>query len=181
MIASNLSKLLKKRRQASGLTQTEVAKKLHVSRQAISNWETGRHLPDLILIDQLANIYGISIDELINDNPPKNIENPVKRTYPLLILAILITSRLTIASSSRSLLIMDGLILLSIGLFNLTKLKKLKLQVALQLISLMTFLICTFKSNILSSFSFQTTTFIVCIILSCQLCSTYHYFKKRSN
>lgn len=45
-----------------------IGNKLHVSRQAISTWEIGRHLPDLILVNQLANIYDRSVDELINDD-----------------------------------------------------------------------------------------------------------------
>ncbi len=50
MVVAKISELLKYKRQENGLTQAAVAKKLHVSRQAVSNWETGRHLPDVILI-----------------------------------------------------------------------------------------------------------------------------------
>lgn len=177
----NLPQLLKERRKISGLTQTEVANKLHVSRQAISNWETGRNLPDLILVAQLANIYGISVDELINDDndsKTKITKKPVKYIYPLLMLSILTTSRLIVASSSRSLLIMDGLILLSLILLGLTKIKKPKVQLLLQLITLIVFLVGTFETSFLNSFGFQTAVFLASIMLVCQLFSTYHYQKR---
>jgi transcriptional regulator with XRE-family HTH domain len=179
MDIKRLPKLLKQRRQLSGLTQAEVANKLHVSRQAISNWETGRHLPDLILVNQLANIYDSSVDELINDDSNTKLsKSPVSHIYPLLLLSILATSRLTLASSSRSLLIMDGLILLSVILLCLTKIKSLKIQLSLQLITFIIFLGCTFKTSLLDSFEFQTAAFLTSIILLCQLVSTYHYQKR---
>ena len=179
MNTKNLPKLLKQKRQLSGLTQAEVANKLHVSRQAISNWETGRHLPDLILVNQLANIYDSSVDELINDDSNTKLsKSPVSYIYPLLMLSVLTTSRLTITSSSRSLLIIDGLILLSVTLLCLTKIKRLKVQLSLQLITLIVLLGCAFKTNLLNSFGFQTVAFLTSIILLCQLISTYHYQKR---
>ncbi|MCM0598334.1 helix-turn-helix transcriptional regulator [Periweissella fabalis] len=179
MDTNRLPKLLKQRRQLSGLTQAEVANKLHVSRQAISNWETGRHLPDLILVNQLANIYDSSVDELINDDSKAKLsKSPVGYIFSLLMLSILATSRLILVSSSKNLLIMDGLILLSVTLLSLTKIKNLKVQLSLQLITLIVLLGCTFKTSLLNSFGFQTATFLTNIILLCQLVSTYHYQKK---
>ena len=51
-----LSQKLQIRRKEMNLTQEEVANKIHVSRQTISNWETGRTLPDidsLVLIREI--------------------------------------------------------------------------------------------------------------------------------
>ncbi|WP_439819801.1 helix-turn-helix transcriptional regulator [Lactiplantibacillus plantarum] len=167
---------IKTLRRQSNLTQETLAQKLHVSRQAISNWETGRHLPDLILVNQLANIYDSSVDELINDDSKAKLgKSPVSYIYPLLMLSILATSRLILASSSRSLLIMDGLIFLSVILLCLTKIKNLKVQLSLQLFMLIISLGCTFKTSLLNSFGFQTAAFLTSIILLCQLVSTYHY------
>lgn len=42
-----LDKRLKVARKNAGLSQNEVAEKLHISRQAISQWENGRSYPDL--------------------------------------------------------------------------------------------------------------------------------------
>lgn len=183
MVVAKISELLKHKRQENGLTQAVVAKKLHVSRQAVSNWETGRHLPDVILIKKLANVYGTTTDELISggggvNNKVEKSSFTIELLYPLLLLVTLITSRLTIASNSRALLVMDGLILLSIMLVFLTKFADSKIQILMRIFSLITFLSCTFINNILNDFSFQTTTFISSLILLWQLFSTYYYQKK---
>ncbi|KRM10787.1 helix-turn-helix domain-containing protein [Paucilactobacillus suebicus] len=52
-------------RTQSKLTQTEMADQLHVSRQTISSWETGRNLPDLETVVIIAQHFGITLDDLI--------------------------------------------------------------------------------------------------------------------
>ena len=49
----------------SGLTQENVAEKLNVSRQTISNWETEKFYPDILYVLQLSDLYQISLDELL--------------------------------------------------------------------------------------------------------------------
>lgn len=56
---------LKSRRTELALTQDEVAKNLHVSRQAISNWELGKNHPDLETIIVISDYYQISLDTLL--------------------------------------------------------------------------------------------------------------------
>ena len=56
---------LKDARIQAGLTQEQVAEKIMVSRQTISNWENGKSLPDIVIIMNLSNLYQISIDELL--------------------------------------------------------------------------------------------------------------------
>ena len=53
-------KTLKERRSQLDLTQQEVAKKLYISRQTISNWENGKSYPDLDLSALLASLLFIS-------------------------------------------------------------------------------------------------------------------------
>ncbi|MEG0286499.1 MAG: helix-turn-helix transcriptional regulator [Vagococcus sp.] len=60
-----LSEKLKNKRKELGVSQEEVAEKLYVSRQTVSNWETGRTLPDIKNIILISEIYEISLDELI--------------------------------------------------------------------------------------------------------------------
>lgn len=64
----NLSQKLQNRRKEMKLTQEEVAKKIHVSRQTISNWETGRTLPDITSLVLISDIYDISLDKLIKED-----------------------------------------------------------------------------------------------------------------
>ena len=60
-----IGKKLKEARQMSGLTQEDVAEKLIVSRQTISNWETEKFYPDILYVLQLSDLYQISSDELL--------------------------------------------------------------------------------------------------------------------
>lgn len=60
-----LSYRIKKERNKLNLSQDALANELHVSRQAISKWETGQSYPDLEKLIQLSNIFGVTIDELV--------------------------------------------------------------------------------------------------------------------
>lgn len=57
-------------RVAAGLTQVELSKKIHVSQGSISQWETGATCPDIKTLILLADIYGISVDELLMHDSP---------------------------------------------------------------------------------------------------------------
>ena len=46
------------------LTQEELAQKLGVTNQTVSKWESAKSCPDISLIPKIADIFGISIDEL---------------------------------------------------------------------------------------------------------------------
>ena len=65
-----LSKQIKKYRAEANLSQEELADKVFVSRQTISNWELNETSPDLKQAEKLADIFNISMDELIGN---KNI------------------------------------------------------------------------------------------------------------
>lgn len=68
-------------RKKCGLSQEEVAERLGVSRQTISKWELDETLPDICQSKKLANLYGLSLDELIEfDIDVKEIQNVIDRT-----------------------------------------------------------------------------------------------------
>ena len=56
-----IEKRLKAARVNAGLTQEQVAGKIMVSRQTISNWENGKSLPDIVSIINLSDLYQISL------------------------------------------------------------------------------------------------------------------------
>lgn len=56
---------LREARTASGLSQENVAERINVSRQTISNWETEKTYPDIISVIKLSDLYSISLDELL--------------------------------------------------------------------------------------------------------------------
>lgn len=60
---------LKNYRKNSGFTQEEVAKMIYVSRATISSWETNRTFPDIEKIIYLSEIYQVSLDQLLKEEP----------------------------------------------------------------------------------------------------------------
>ena len=76
-LGNNLFQARKKR----GLSQEEVAEKLGVSRQTISKWETDETLPDIQQSKQLALLYRLSLDELIDfDMDVAEVHQAIERT-----------------------------------------------------------------------------------------------------
>jgi len=69
MIGEKLCSLRKQK----GLSQEEVANRLNVSRQTISNWENNQALPTIDKAKELSKLYNVSIDELL-DNEINNKE-----------------------------------------------------------------------------------------------------------
>lgn len=65
MYTESFKDKLKQARIDCGMTQEEVAEELHVKRVNLSNYETGRHEPDLETLAQLANLYGVTTDWLL--------------------------------------------------------------------------------------------------------------------
>lgn len=62
MFCDNLIQL----RKLHHMSQEELAEKVEVSRQTLSKWETGDSLPDIEKCTRLADIFGVSLDELVN-------------------------------------------------------------------------------------------------------------------
>lgn len=76
------SQQIRQIRNENKLTQEEMAQKIHVTRQAVSNWENGKNLPDIGMLVEIANTFHVSLDWLIlggdnnmNDMTEKLIED----------------------------------------------------------------------------------------------------------
>lgn len=70
-----ISKNLVKFRQTNNWTQDELSNKLHISRQAISKWETGSSIPNLETLLELAKLYETTINEIIEPSTYRQITN----------------------------------------------------------------------------------------------------------
>lgn len=64
---------LQQLRKAAGLSQEDVAKRLFVSRQSVSKWENGGAEPGIENLKALANLYGVTVDELVGNCGPKEV------------------------------------------------------------------------------------------------------------
>ncbi len=60
-----VGKNIKRFREAKKMTQDELAEKLCVTRQAVSNWERGATEPDINTLDTLAQTLEVTVEELI--------------------------------------------------------------------------------------------------------------------
>lgn len=56
---------IKKYRGNLGISQEELAEKVYVSRQTVSNWETGKSYPDIHSVLLLSTVFNVSLDQLI--------------------------------------------------------------------------------------------------------------------
>ena len=65
---NDLGKKISKKRKDLGLTQTEFADRLSVTRQTVSRWEAGTVLPDIDKITDIAGLLGVSCDYLLKDD-----------------------------------------------------------------------------------------------------------------
>lgn len=69
---SKLAEKIKFHRARLGLTQSALGEKLNVSFQAVSCWETGASLPDLDNLCRLAQLFQVSVDQLLQSTVPKD-------------------------------------------------------------------------------------------------------------
>ncbi|MBR6360718.1 MAG: helix-turn-helix domain-containing protein [Clostridia bacterium] len=76
MFADNLLNLRKR----YSMTQEDLAEKLGVSRQAVAKWESGETVPDLEKSRLIAEVFGVTLDDLVNFNPEGNfgLDTPPK-------------------------------------------------------------------------------------------------------
>ena len=59
---------LQELRKQKNLTQEELAEHIHVSRAAVSKWESGRGYPSIDSLKEIAKFYSLTIDELLSSN-----------------------------------------------------------------------------------------------------------------
>ena len=72
IIAKNIAALRKK----SGMTQLNLAEKLNYSDKAVSKWERGESVPDISVLKQIADMFGVSVDWLITRHTNEKIRLP---------------------------------------------------------------------------------------------------------
>ena len=91
VIAQNITQL----RQNRKMTQNELAEKLNYSDKAVSKWERGESLPDVLVLKSIADLFGVSLDYLLEEEhtePTKtvNVPNRFRMRTIVTLLSILI-------------------------------------------------------------------------------------------
>lgn len=68
IIKDNMRMLQRWNLKRKGFTQEELAKKLYVTRTAISKWESGRGLPNIDSLKALSKLFNVTIDDLLSSD-----------------------------------------------------------------------------------------------------------------
>lgn len=77
-------------RKENKLTQLQLAEKLNYSDKAISKWERGESLPDIYILNNIAEIYGITLNDLISTTKTKPIHKKSSIHLLITILSVLL-------------------------------------------------------------------------------------------
>ena len=68
-----LGKRIAAGRKRLGLTQDQLAERLGVTAQAVSKWENDQSCPDITMLPKLAEIFGITTDQLLGREPKETV------------------------------------------------------------------------------------------------------------
>ena len=71
VIAKNMTEL----RLAKGMTQLQVAERLNYSDKAVSKWERAESIPDICILKEIADLYGVTLDYLVNEKHRLDLEH----------------------------------------------------------------------------------------------------------
>ncbi len=72
-LKTNFSKNLIKLRKSINYTQVDLAKKLNYSDKAISKWERAESMPDIYMINEMAEFFGVTIDFLLSEHKDEEL------------------------------------------------------------------------------------------------------------
>lgn len=79
----NLGKTLAQLRNQNNMSQEELAQKLNISRQAISNWERNITQPDIYTLQNISTIFNVEINDILNAKSLSQETTPAKQRHNL--------------------------------------------------------------------------------------------------
>lgn len=74
---------IRERREAAGISQAELARRVYVSRQTVGNWEAGRTLADVQSLVLLAQVFGTTVDDLIGERGSRAVRPAAEDRHTL--------------------------------------------------------------------------------------------------
>ena len=75
-MGKTISQKIIKLRKAAGLTQEQLGEKLGISGQAVSKWERGEAMPDILILPDLCDVLGTTLDSLLGGKRAESPESP---------------------------------------------------------------------------------------------------------
>ncbi len=70
-LKSNFARNISTLRKGFNMTQAELAEQLNYSDKAVSKWERGESLPDVIVMQKMAELFSVTLNDLVSENKPK--------------------------------------------------------------------------------------------------------------
>lgn len=118
---TTLGMMIASLRKENGMTQLELADKMGVTDKAVSKWERGLSCPDVSTIPKLAELFGVSVDELMQVNTETKTNDEIKDSGNLINLilkavALAMGVSTAVLSFMSELDVQSGLGMLGIGL-----------------------------------------------------------------
>lgn len=89
MNPEKIGQFIKEIRVKNNLTQKDLADKYNVTYQAVSKWENGKNLPDILLIRQMAKDFNINVEDILDGSVNKK-RNILLYIIPIIIVILLI-------------------------------------------------------------------------------------------
>ena len=94
-LRKTVAKNIAQYRKAHHDTQLDLATKLNYSDKSVSKWERGESLPDVYILSQIAELYGVSVSALIGEIQPPRESKP---HYHMFILLLSLALTMTVAT-----------------------------------------------------------------------------------
>lgn len=116
---ADISANIKKQRVLRGMSQAQLAERAGVARQTISSWERGASFPDIHMVERLAEVLGVGVDELLFPQPAekkrRKTAKPISGTFVLISMFFygLLLAAVWLISREPAALLFWGLILLA--------------------------------------------------------------------
>lgn len=119
MMKKTLGMRIAELRKEHGMTQLELAEKMGVTDKAVSKWERDLSCPDITSIPNLAKIFGVSVEDLMQirkeaDTPKSNVSEIIETALKGVALAMGVA--VTVLTVMNALDVKTGVIMLGVGL-----------------------------------------------------------------
>lgn len=93
-LKEQIGKNIAEYRKLANFSQIEFAEKLNYSDKAVSKWERGESLPDIIVLKQIADIFGITVNDLLGEKDTKrkklDLKKLVKNKKTVLLMSVML-------------------------------------------------------------------------------------------
>ena len=106
-------------RKEKGMTQSQLAEKMNVTDKAVSKWERDLSCPDINTISKLADVLGVSVEELLKAKKSEYADSKIKDLFNLILKAVAVAMGVAVIVLNilGKIDIKTSIILLGIGIF----------------------------------------------------------------